>query len=210
MRTRKQCTECFYIIRLKRKNPEKYYEDNPNYKKCNKCEEWKTLDEYYFKDGRLHFAKCKECIKEKDRTDRRINREKELEEGCGSERINHKPNVYRDKYQRSCTFWIMETLGYIYNDEFGIWTKPGWKEIAENGKVVFPKIISSRKKTNPYPINGKKPDVNVTPEKYEMLFELRAKGYTYEKIGKELDLSITTVCKWLKEVRVPRWKDTSK
>jgi hypothetical protein len=212
MRTRKQCNECYYNIRLKRTNPDKHYEDNPNYRKCIKCNEWKILDEYYLhnKDKGTRVNSCKTCIRTKENEDSHRRRELELEDSCGSERISKKPNVYKDKYQRACTFSIMDALGYIYNEPSGVWTKPGWKEINENGKVIFPKLIERRKMLNPYPTSTQKPTVYVTPEMYDRLFDLRMKGYTYKQIGIELDISVSTVHKWLNQERLPKWKDTLK
>jgi hypothetical protein len=210
-RVRKQCTECLYKIRLKRKNPDKLYKDNPNYKKCTKCETWKPLEEYYRKNGDNIFSRCKECEKEKERTERRKYRIKVLEENCGSEKVNLKPNHYADEYQRNCTFSLLEALGYIYNEEFGVWEKPGWKEVIE-GKIVFPKILT-RNKTEYSNENydGNKAGNWVTEEMYYKIFELRAKGYTYQRIGYELNIGITTVCKYLKGIRKnPKWRNTSK
>jgi hypothetical protein len=208
-RVRKQCTECFYQIRLKRKNPDKLYKDNPDYKKCTKCEEWKPLDEYYRKNGDKIFSRCKECERVKERSDRQKYRQIELEENCGSDKVNMKPNNYADKYQRNCTFTLLDRLGYIYNKEFGVWEKPGWKEVIE-GKIVFPQIILKKKQQSAfYKQNVKKPDNMVTAEMYDKIFELRAKGYTYQKIGLELDISVTTVFKYVKG-KPHKCKNTSK
>jgi hypothetical protein len=213
MRQRKQCNECFYIIRLKKKNPDKYYEDNPNYRKCKICGEWKVLDEYYFhnKEKGTRANQCKPCVRLKENEDSHKKRELELSESCGSERVKVKPNQYNDQYQKACTFSIMETLGYIFNEENGVWLKPGWKELNENGKVIFPKILS-RRKVKGYQIveyEGRKPVNFVTPEIYDKIFELRANGYTYENIGKILNIGHTTVFKYVNG-KVPKWKNTLK
>ena len=211
MRQRKQCTECYYIIRLKRKNPDKYYENNPNYKKCSKCVQWKTLEEFYGRGSNKTFSRCKACELEKERIYRQSTRELELSESCGSERVSKKPNTYRDKYQRECTFSIMEALGYTFNEEKGVWLKPGWKELTENGKIIFPQLVL-RNKIRDYEVKeyeGRKPINFVTPEIYEKIFEMRANGDTLEKIANVLNIGATTVFKYLKG-KVPKWKNTSK
>jgi len=203
MRTRKQCTECLYNIRLKRKNPDKLYSNNPNFKKCNTCNEWKPVDNYYVHNKRngARMLKCKLCIQSKEKTDRHTEREIELEQNCGSERVSATPNKYNDKYQKSCTFSVMLALQYIYDEATGIWYKPGYKEIV-NGRAYFPKIAEGRvqkyKRVN-------NPDRKIkqwmTQEIYDKIFELRADGDTYEQISLKLNIGTTTVFNYLKGKR---------
>lgn len=186
MRTRKQCTACLYEIKLKRKDPEKYYSNNPNYRKCVDCKEWKLLEtEFYPKDTGHAKHRCRMCTLVKDRTSRKTLREQELSDGCGSEKVISEPNQYRDIYQKECTFFILNTLGYTYDEPTGIWTKEPWKTIKD-GKAFFPDVHKTRKL-----------GVKVTKELYAKIFELREFGWGYKRIGRELNLSGTTVFKYL-------------
>jgi hypothetical protein len=193
-RVRKQCTDCYYKTRLKRKNPELFYSQDPNYKKCKTCNEWKTQDDYYFHSRvtGVRFNECKICQNIKDKQER----EDYLEENGGSERISRHPNKYEDKYQKEQTFMVMRILGYTYNEDSGIWTKEGWKEIV-NGKIVFPQI-KKRKKLGTY-------ESKVTYEIIEKIIELRDKGMSYEKIGDKLDISDSAAFK-----HYNKWKDILK
>jgi len=193
-RVRKECTECLYKGRLKRKNPDLFYSQDPNYKKCKSCSEWKTHEEYYFhsKVTGVRFNICMVCQKEKDRRDR----EEELEMNGGSDKISPYPNNYKDKYQKEQTFFVMELLGYTYSEENGIWTKPGVKELVD-GKIVFPKI-KKRKRIGPY-------ETKVNYQMIEQFVELKNRGWNSERIGDKFGVSDTTVFKYIK-----KWNDTLK
>jgi hypothetical protein len=185
-RVRGECTDCYYKTRLKRKNPNLYYENHPDYKKCKTCSTWKLVDEFHFHSRvtGLRFTECKLCQNEKDK----IKYQQELEEKGGSEKIHTKPNNYKDKWQKEQTFMVMEVLGYIYDEGTGIWTKPGVKELI-NGKIVFSKINKNRKLGK---YNSK-----VATNKVQLMKELRDKGLSYNKIADILDISDTTVFKYL-------------
>lgn len=184
MRTRKQCTECFYQTRLKRKNPDKFYENNPNYKKCNSCSDWKLLSEYYHKDGKPYLNRCREC----ERNIERNKRKEYLINNCGSDKIPPKPNTYRDEYQKACTYEFMQTLGYTFDEPTGIWIKPGVKELI-NGKPFFPKVGKSRKIGN-----------KITTKMVEEMIELYKSGWGYQRISNKLGCSDTSVFKYIKKL----------
>lgn len=185
-RVRGECTDCYYKSRLKRKNPELYYQNNPDYKKCKTCSTWKIQDEFHYHSRvtGVRFNECKLCQNEKDK----IKYQQELEENGGSSKVSPKPNVYKDKYQKEQTFMVMEVLGYIYNEDSGIWTKPGVKELVD-GKIVFSKI-KSKPRVGIYQV---KMDYN----KLELMKEYRQRGYSYDKIANLLGISDTTVYKHL-------------
>jgi len=188
MRIRKQCTECLYQIRMKKKNPDKFYQDKPEYKKCITCNEWKLgATEYYQKNGKPYLNRCRQC----ELSIERNKRKEYLMENCGSEKIPPQPNRYADEYQKACTFHFMEMMGYIYDEPTGIWTKPGYKEIKD-GKPIFPtlnlkSIIYKRNK--------------ISPTKLDRILILREQGFSYEKIAAELGISDTAVYKHIK-----KWK----
>jgi len=131
------------------------------------------------------------CQREKDR----LEREEELEENGGSEKISPKPNTYKDKYQKEQTFMVMRILGYTYNEETGVWTKPGVKEVID-GKVVFPKIESRK---------VRKERFKLSTDTVKKIIEYKNKGWTSIEIEAELNVSDTTVYNHYK-----KWKDTLK
>jgi len=179
MRTRKQCTKCFYENRMKNNNPDKYYENNPDYKKCHSCNEWKLIatDYYTTKTGKIYIIRCKDCEQKGVREDR----QKYLRENCGSDQVLRKPNTYTDEYQKECTFTLMGQLGYQYDEITGIWTKDTWKEIKD-GKPYFPKIVKF-----------KKPIKRIKPEMVIKMIELREEGYSLQMIAENLGTSNTSV-----------------
>ena len=190
MRRRKQCTECYYNNRLKRKNPDKYYSNNPNYHKCNTCAEWKVIDDFYQKlTGKIYSNRCRVCTKILDDKER----DERLLDTCGGDRIPMKPNVYANKIQKECTFDMMKLLGYTFDEATGVWVKPGYKEIKD-GKIIFPTlnlIRGGRRKTS--------------PTKLHRMITLREEGLSYEKIGEILGMSDTTVYK-----QIRKWKSQLK
>lgn len=190
MRQRKQCTQCLYEIRMKHNYPDKYYSNKPEYKKCNTCNEWKLIEtEFYHRNGKAYQNRCKFCELSIDRQKRR----EYLQDNCGSEKVLLTPNKYMDEHQKNCTFWMMETLGYIYDEATGVWTKAGYKEIKD-GKIIFPtlklKDVTRRK---------------ISATKFDKIIILREQGLSYEKIAEELGISDTTVYKHIR-----KWKSQSK
>jgi hypothetical protein len=215
-RTRKICTTCFnkqkieYRESIRNKKiiqpvedmnptievlpPPIDYSNNPNYKKCTSCGDWKTIDRYYFhnKSKGTRFSDCCICHKEKDQKER----QEYLQENGGSERVLRSPNSYTDEYQKEQTFTYMKVLGYTYNEEVGIWTKPGVKELID-GKIVFPKV-KKLKRVGIY-------ETKVNFEMIKKIVEYKKRGWNNEKIGDMLDISDTSVFKYYK-----RWKDILK
>lgn len=90
---------------------------------CGKCFEEKLVDEFYFNITRNCLTSyCKPCIKLiKTEKDKKI----QLEEGF--KRIRQQPNTYNDENERKLTFELLNALGWIFNEENGIWYKPGIK-----------------------------------------------------------------------------------
>jgi hypothetical protein len=171
-----------------------YYQNNPDYKKCKTCKEWKLQDDFYFHSRvtGVKFNECKTCQYEKDR----IIKEQELEENGGSERVPRQPNDYADKYQREQTFTVLQILGYTYNEVTGIWTKPGVKEVID-GKIVFPNL-RKEKRIGTY-------RSKLSYEVVNQILEYKDRGWNNKKIGDKLGISDTTVFKYYK-----KWTNTSK
>lgn len=206
-RTRKECTECMYKIRnekrrLKRKEtklievsipteiiqpvvPELEIElsiDDSNYKKCNTCFEIKPIEKFYFQNKKLgkRFGRCSECELEKDRQERL----ELVKEQNGAIRIKSKPNEYYDEYQKEYTFNILKAIGWIFNEEKGMWWKPGVKN--EDGTFV-------NVKPNRYKYN--KP---LTDDQHRDMIMLRKKGMRVGEIAGYIGASDASVSRWLK------------
>jgi len=184
MRTRKQCTECYYNKRLLGKDPEKYYQNNPNYKKCSTCSEWKLLSAFYQKHGKPYLNRCKECEKNLERK----KRKEHIMNNCGGDLVLMRPNKYTDKYQMACTFELMEALGYTFDEPTGIWIKPGVKELVD-GKPVFLNVGKSRKIGN-----------KITTKMVDEMLELYKSGWGYKRISNKLGCSDTSVFKYIKKL----------
>lgn len=207
-RVRGECTECLYKQknerkRLKRKEdkliqisipteiiqpvvPELEievsidYSDNPDYKQCVGCKEYKFKTCYY-KDGRdSRFNRCKTCIKKKDDEER----EQQLIENGGSLQISPKPNTYKDKYQKELVFQFLPLCGWIFNEEKGMWWKPGFKD--ENGK-----FLNIKRKTYKY----NKP---LTDDQHRNMIMLKKKGMRVGEIAGYIGASMSAVSRWLK------------
>ncbi len=211
-RTRKECTECLYKKRkenkLKRLSttteivqpevqesqpdpiPNFIIEQEDNISDffneemylCKICMEDKTLNEFYLSKGKPVELVCKICEVERNRA----TRQEYLKENCGSEFVWSEVNKYADEYQKACTFNLMQQLGYLYDEETGIWTKEGWKEIKD-GQPHFPKITYKR---------GRK---RITQEEKEKMRKLYAEGYTVDDISIQLKMSDTSVYRYVKE-----------
>jgi len=196
-RTRKECTECLYKKRKESKLnristpteivqpvvPESQPEPiNLNLYECKICMEDKTLNEFYLSKGKPVELVCKVCELERNRA----TRQEYLKENCGSEFVCAEVNKYADEYQKECTFNLLKQLGYLYDEETGIWTKPGWKEIKD-GQPHFPNIIFKR---------GRK---RITQEDKDNMKRLYAQGYSVDDISIEMRISDTSVYRYVKE-----------
>ena len=198
-RTRKYCNTCFKEQKRKYREsimlkeitqpvtlepPINDYSTNPDYHKCMVCEEWKEIKtEYYLhKNGRPTSQRCKECQKQMDRQKTATKRE----ENGGSLMIPQRPNKYFDKWQKENTFELMQLLGYLFDEDTGIWYKPGVKEIV-NGKPVFLKV---KKRLHGTP-------KKITKEIIYQIIELKKKNYTYASIARKLKISETSVQRYL-------------
>ena len=211
-RTRKECTECLYKKRkeskLKRLStpteivqpevPELQPDPIPDIIMeqedistdffaedlylCKVCMEEKTINEFYNRFGRPIESVCKSCELEKNKQ----IRQEYLKENCGSEFVWSEVNKYADEYQKECTFNLLKLLGYLYDEETGIWTKPGWKEIKD-GQPHFPNITYKR---------GRK---RITQEDRDKIKRLYAEGYSVDDISIEMRISDTSIYRYVKE-----------
>jgi hypothetical protein len=158
-------------------DPEILYKDNPNYRKCNTCSTWKPTEEYYQFRSKI-WNKCSECEREKDRKDAL----QKLIDNGGSNRVKHNPNEYSDEYQRKNTFEFMQLLGYLYNEENGIWYKEPWK--TKDGK--FPMMKTKQRVYN---------NTRIPKDVIEKVLEYRSQNYSIGKISEKVSISETSVWK---------------
>ncbi len=186
--------------------PESFVEDfstNPDYKFCVGCNTWKLKTEYFVAKNKTRntftiFKRCKWCHNSTNRDKAKLYWEERRKNYGGSENVSAKPNTYADEYQKEQTFWLMKLLGWSYNEEQGIWTKKGIKELKE-GKIYWPNVKETKKvvKFNPQkkvlPTDERK-DVDI-----EKLLFLRKCNWTLERISEELKCSVPTLRTRLKK-----------
>jgi len=147
------------------------------------------VDYYLHRGGKPITKRCKVCQKIQDQQ----RADESRRENGGSMMVPQKPNIYFDDYQRQNTFELMELMGYLYDEGTGIWHKPGWKEII-NGKPVFV-VIKEKMKNKPKKIKSR----IMNEEILQKMIELRKRKLTYVQIADKLNLSDTTVRKYLVE-----------
>lgn len=163
------------------------YSTNPDYKPCKECNEYKPLDmfHYFNKEKGLTFNTCKVCESEKDR----LYYEQVKEQNGGSKQVPLKCNTYIDEYQKKNTFELMTLMGYLYNEEYGIWTKEGVKSIKD-GKPYFHFLKYYKK--------GRKGGVISQIDK-DKIIEYRNKGFSGKRISMITKISETSIYKIIKK-----------
>ena len=123
------------------------HKDNPDYRKCKMCEQYKPVSEFYQnKQNGYYHARCKVCHNQYTCKRQHEYYQKRYETCGGSEKVLPKPNAYMDKYQEEQTHWVMKLMGWTYNDN-GVWSKEGIKD-KDNNWVKIPKeekVIQVRK-----------------------------------------------------------------
>jgi len=155
-------------------------------RQCTKCKVVLPMESFYRKlDGKFRYYVCKKCSREESK----IKRDKMKMNNCGGDRVTVKPNTYTDKYQKECTFNVMKLMGFIFNEENGVWWKPGFKD--ENGK--FPNLT---KRKNIYSRKNR-----ITSEMIQEVFILREQKLTMAVIADRLGISDTAVCNILNKRR---------
>ncbi len=164
-----------------------------NYKQCRTCAEFKLKTEYYRynNSGKKCYLDCRICINKKEVERSRIDRIKELEENGGSYQHKINPGEWIDEYQKEATYNILKAIGWKLNKDNGIW----WKEGIKTSDGVFINIESNKRLSF-----ENYPKVISTPQKketFDTAVAMRNKGKTYREISNQLNLSETTIHKWL-------------
>jgi Mor family transcriptional regulator len=158
-------------------------ENNPDYKKCIDCNEYKLLDEYYLSATRQAVKRCKSCyvIYYKNKV------EDKMEMKGGSDHYYKEPNKYTSEIQKSQVFMVLELLGWEFDGE--VWNKNGLKE---NG--VFINIIPTVKrqiKKSAVP-HGRKIKSGVWNNQ-EKIVQLINEGHLYRDVAEVYDCSHTLI-----------------
>ena len=202
--TRGHCTKCLYSTRKKNKmdrllipteivqpvvlkeEPEVPKIKDIKEKICITCLEVKTVDDYY-----ANRLTCKKCCLEKEYKYRTEKTYKNLQNNGGSKRVPIKPGKYHDEYQKHYTHEILLAMGWKLNEENGKWWKDGIK--TKDGLFInLKKPIPTKHEMKYYTLEEKL-------EKVIIIREQKSRGKTYVEIGKIIDVSPPTVCKWLKQ-----------
>jgi hypothetical protein len=178
------------------------YSNNPDYKFCVECNTWKIKKDYYSskQTGKL-FKKCKKCHnKWGQQASKQYWEEKKRNKG-GSERVDVRPDIYMDEFQKEQVFWLMELLGWTYNDN-GVWSKDGikdkdknWVNIKKDVKPVLQSFDKSFLKPNERISEAK----IILWKNREDIFSMRKEGKYYNEIGKIYNISETTIRKFIKK-----------
>ena len=161
-------------------------EEPHNHKVCPECNEVKHHQEfYYIKRTGNYFKKCKICINRITREGQRLRYDTRKTENGGSERVPVKPNIYADEYQKAQTFWVLELMGWKYNEN-GVWSKEGIK----NKDKQWDRIVKEPKKEKPPRIIWK--------DRVDEVMNLKRKGLSSIEIAAKLGCSKTTILKLIK------------
>jgi hypothetical protein len=165
-----------------RKNKPAVINEEPT-QHCPQCKKDLPLSGYYESGRGVKGRYCKSCIR-KNQNDK--NYKKVMSEG-GSERIPVKPNTYTDEYQKAQTFYVLEALGWKYNDN-GVWSKEGVKTADKVWVNIIPQQ-KRNKRPNGVIIKKKHGVHNYIPQ----IIKQREEGMTYSDLGDIYCCSHTTI-----------------
>ena len=164
------------------------FNDNPLYKFCKNCNQYKLLTDYYVNKSIKGYATwCKVCHNGHTRRKQLEYYQNKYENNGGSERILSKPGTYVDKYQKEQTFWVMDLMGWTYNEN-GVFSKEGIKDKDKNWTNV--KMLPKKKK-----------EIGIRKSReydVDKMKELRESGLYFYEIAKIMKCSKPTVLKLLK------------
>ena len=188
--TRKICTPCMrigynkYKLRIKKEKLLLDLKNNPDYKQCTECKEYKLLLEFYLSASRTAVKMCKDCYVKHYNS----KAQEKIEDKGGSSSYYADPNKYFDEEQKKNVFMVMEALGWIFDEPTGIWNKPG---IKENG-VFINMVLENKPKRIYTPGGGRKIKKGVW-NNVDKIVKLIEEGYTYDDISDIFDCSHTLI-----------------
>lgn len=145
---------------------------------CLVCNQEKSSEMFYD----YFQTRCKTCVREQ------ANKKYRDENGT-VEKVLPTPNTYVSDAQRADTFEFMKAIGYNFNEENGVWLKPGVKELID-GQIVFNNVDSS---IRPH----RRQKYFWTLELCEEIYNLSKSGYTYAKIGKKFGIHKAAIYRML-------------
>jgi hypothetical protein len=145
---------------------------------CKKCNEIKPITEFYISKSKYRAGYCKVCISLYDKE----KYEKYKEDNCGGVRILKYPNCFTNDTQKECTFQLMESMGFKFNEEKQIWWKPGFR--TEDGIFIFIKPRLKRKRQY------------LTKQMLREIYELFEKNVAVSKIALKYNTHENTIYKY--------------
>ena len=188
-RTRLVCNTCT-------REQSKQYKQNRNNKsavieqvptqRCPSCKKNLPLTSYYESGRGIKGRYCISCIR-KNQNDK--NYKKVMSNG-GSERIPVKPNIYVDQFQKAQTFMVLERLGWVFNEDTGIWSKDGVKTKDNVWVNIIPQP-KTRRRPNGTAMKKKHGVHNYIPQ----IIKQREEGMTYPDLADIYCCSHTTIRK---------------
>lgn len=170
-------------------DPSKSVSEIPaGFKECYECKEILSITRFYKSVNGGLFKRCKTCHNKNAKQKQDEAHKIKMRENGGSERVKTKPNEYMDVYQKAQTFWLMELIGWKYNDN-GVWSKEGIKDKDKNWVNVKKKV---------------KIEIPVEPKRKfnrfaEEMYELYKGGMIFKDIGVQFGCSKTTAMKVVRE-----------
>jgi hypothetical protein len=141
-RTRNVCLTCTkeQVRNYKRKVKVKKIEIEPT-QYCPCCKKDIALTGYYDSCKGTKGRYCSTCIR---KNQNQKNYEKIMSNG-GSERCPSQPNVFPDEFSKAQTFLVLETLGWTFNEDTGIWSKLGVKDKFGTWLNIIPQPRTKRR-----------------------------------------------------------------
>lgn len=186
-RVRKQCTSCYY----KRKNTLRSLK---NKIQCIECGEFKLKIQFpnykALTTGDKRKKICKKCTAHHSYLKRKVRIQNNFEE-----KVFSTPNRYASDFQKETTFELMQTMGWIFNEDTGKWSKEGIKDKNNNWDNVITdkqRIINQREKLKKYEEEKK---IKLDKE----ILELFGKGNTIYNIQKQTGKSTTYIINKINE-----------
>ena len=168
------------------------YINNKDYKQCPNCKEWKYKDQYYVntlnskKEERI-WGRCKPCQKIYDKE----KSYREMIQNGGPQLLLQKPNCYSNDYQREITFKLMQSMGWKFNEEKGIW----WKEGIKTEQGVFINIVDKKQIQPKIPTKYDNVVRHKSAEHSKEIYELRKQGHTLDELARDFKTSPPTIMK---------------
>ena len=195
--TRRICNPCMregyrqYKFKIKEQERLKDIENNPDYKQCTECMDYKLLGEFYLSGTKKPVKMCKECHVTYYKN--KVREKMEMKGGVDS--YYKEPNKYTSEIQKSQVFMVMELLGWEFDGQ--VWNKPG---VKENG--VFINIIPTDKpkRRKPQTPHGRKVKSGIW-NNVDKIVKLIEEGYSYSDVAETFDCSHTTIRSMITKIR---------